>query len=185
MLLRRQARAGSVLIESAFVYPVLFLLILGVLLMGAAVVRYQQVSHVSREASRWASVHGNKYAQENNATAAAARDIYANSVLPQAAGWQTGSMTYTTTQDATAGTVTETGTTADGTVTVAVTWNMDAKGNADKSPTRVVTTRDASTGLAKDVAQFNTVRVTVTYSWNTGMFGRVPVSCTSVNTIFY
>jgi len=165
------------------IYPVLFLLVLAIILLGLSVFRYQQVSHISREASRWASVHGAKYAQENNTTAATAQDIFDNAVLPHAAGMDTQGMTYTTTQDTVAGTITYTGT--NGGVTVAVTWNTDAKGNPDKNPVRVVQALDPATALIKDVAQYNTVKVAVTYQWNTGLFGTIPVSSTSVNTIFY
>ncbi len=185
MMLRRQkARSGTVLAEAALIYPVLFLLILGVILLGISVFRYQQVSHISREASRWASVHGATYAKENNTTAASPQDICDKAITPFASGMSTQGMTYTTSTNTTAGTITYTGVSADGRVTFAVTWNTDAQGNPDKRPTRVVTQLDA-TGQKEDVAQYNTVKVTVTYTWNTGLFGVIPVSSTSVNTIFY
>jgi Flp pilus assembly protein TadG len=161
MILRRKPRSGAVLVESAIIYPVLFLLSLAVILLGLSVFRYQQVSHISREASRWASVHGARYAQETGNTAATPDDIYNNAIVPQAAGMQLDGITYT------------------------VTWNLDANGNPDKRPTRAVQVLDPTTNQLKDVAQSNTVTVTVTYNWNTGLFGSIPVSSTSVNTIFY
>ena len=161
MLRRKKARPGTVLAEAAFVYPVLFLLVLAIILMGLCVFRYQQVAHASREASRWASVHGAQYAKENNTTAATPQDVYDNAIAPFAAGMQTAGITYS------------------------VTWNTDANGNPDKRPTRIVQTVDPVTGLSKDVPQSNTVTVTVTYTWNTGLFGTIPVSSTSVNTIYY
>lgn len=161
MILRRQARKGTILVESALIYPAMFLVILGVILLGLAVFRYQQVSHISREAARWASVHGQQYANENGTTAATPADVYKFAIKPQAAGMQLSGITYS------------------------VTWNTDAKGNPDKRPLRTVAVVDSSTGLTQDVAQYNTVTVKVTYTWNTGLFGTIPVSCTSVNTIFY
>lgn len=161
MLLRRKVRTGTILIESALVYPVLFLLVLGIILIGLAVFRYQQVAHISREASRWASVHGSQYARENKTTAATPQDVYDNAIAPQAAGMQNGAITYS------------------------VTWNTDAAGNPDKNPTRVVQVTDPITGLSKEVLRSNTVTVTVTYTWNTGLFGTIPVTSTSVNTISY
>jgi Flp pilus assembly protein TadG len=161
MLLRRKARTGSVLIESAMIYPVLFLIVLAIVILGIGVFRYQQVSHISREASRWASVHGNKWAQENNATAATPQDIYDKAIKPFAAGMQLEGITYT------------------------VTWNTDAQGNPDKDQTRAIVVTDPASGLPEVRAQSNTVTVTVTYTWNTGLFGTIPVSCTSVNTISY
>jgi hypothetical protein len=210
MILNRKgrARAGTILVESALIYPVLFLLILGVILLGISVFRYQQVSHISREASRWASVHGAEYekdtiqANQNSADwatpgrrAATADDIYNFAILPQAAGLPRGALTYAVTQDATPrpkyyagdyGTITSTGTNTDGSVTVTVTWNRKSDGTADTRPTRTVTLADATAPSGyRDLAEYNTVTVTVRYSWNTPLFGAIPVSSTSVNTIFY
>jgi len=85
MMLRRPTRRGTILVESALIYPVLFMLVLGIILLGIAVFRYQQVAHCAREASRWASVHGAKWAQETGNTAATTTDIYNNAIAPQAA----------------------------------------------------------------------------------------------------
>jgi Flp pilus assembly protein TadG len=162
MMLRRKARTGSILIEGAFVYPVLFLLILAILLLGSAVFRFQQVSHISREASRWASVHGAQYAQEQNTTPATATDVYNNAIVPMAAG----------TMDLNG-------------ITYSVTWNTDAQGNPITSPVSGVLSIDPVSGKPVIVAVQNTVTVTVTYAWDTGLFGVIPVSSTSVNTIQY
>ena len=192
MLLNRKVRRGTVLAEAAFVYPVLFLILLGIILLSIVVFRYQQVAHTSREASRWASVHGDAYAKDPlNTTpgkrAATPQDVYDNAIAPFAAGMQTaGTTTYSVTQDTSASppTIAYTGTNQGG-ITYSITWNMDAKGNPDKRPTRIVQVPDPITGLAKEVAVSNTVTVTVTYTWNTGLFGTLPVSSTSVNTISY
>lgn len=56
MKLNRHARRGTVLVESAVVYPVVFLIVVSIILLGTAVFRFQQVAHIAREASRWASV---------------------------------------------------------------------------------------------------------------------------------
>ena len=167
MLRRKKARPGTVLIESAFVYPVLFLTILAVVLLGQAVFRYQQVTHMAREGSRWASVHGEEYAKDPlnttpGRTAATPQEIFDNAIKPFGAGMDPNAITYE------------------------VTWNTKADGTTpDKRPTRVVTKVDPATGLLVDVAQFNTVTVKVTYTWNTGLFGTIPVSSTSVNIISY
>src|SRR4051794_24727629 len=106
MMLRRQkARTGTVLAEAALIYPVLFMAILAVVLLGLSVFRYQQVSHISREASRWASVHGATYAKENNTTAATPQDICDKGVTPFAGGMSTQGMTFTSAANAAAGTI--------------------------------------------------------------------------------
>lgn len=176
MLRQRRARTGTILIECALIYPILFMLVLGIILVGLAVFRYQQVSHISREASRWASVHGQAYATDltNTSTplppartAASDQDVYDNAIAPQAAGMQSGPLTYS------------------------VAWgHADSSGNwvTDKNPTYTYTPSgtDPVTGQAYvPVKKSNTVTVTVTYTWNTGLFGTIPVSCTSTNTIQY
>src|SRR5262249_44575257 len=90
MLLRRTRRPGTVVVESAVVYPVLFILLLGIVLVGMTIFRYQQCAHAAREGSRWASVHGNVYASEQNTTAATEQDVIDNAVTPQFAGMASG-----------------------------------------------------------------------------------------------
>jgi hypothetical protein len=51
-------------VESAVVYPVAFLLMLGVIVGGMGIFRYQEVSHLAREAARWASTHGAQYQRD-------------------------------------------------------------------------------------------------------------------------
>ena len=156
MLRRKKARPGTVLIESAFVYPVLFLTILAVILLGQAVFRYQQVTHMAREGARWASVHGESYASEQNTTAATEQDVIDNAVTPQFAGMASGTE-----------------------MTCTVSWPYG------KKPTRTVNIVDPVTGKTEVTQRSNTVSVTVTYTWSTGMFGTLTVSSTSVNQIFY
>ena len=161
MLLARTKRRGSIVVEAAFIYPVLFLVILGIILLGLSVFRYQQVAHIAREASRWASAHGAQYAKENGTTAATPQEVYDNVIAPHAAGMGAQGLSYE------------------------VRWNTDSSGNPDKRPTRIVRVTDPATGLTRDVAVSNTVTVTVTYTWNTGLFGTIPVTSTSTNTISY
>src|SRR5262245_23318657 len=106
---RTTARRGAVLAECALIYPVMFLLLLAIILLGLSVFRYQQMAHISREASRWASVHGGKFAEENNTTPASAQDVFDKAVVPYAAGLGTGGMNYTVARDTTANTITYTG----------------------------------------------------------------------------
>jgi len=159
MMLRRQRRQrrGSILIESAIVYPVLFLIVLGIIVLSLAVFRYQQVAHITREATRWAAVHGAKYAEDNKPkTAATPQDVFDNAIKPHAVGMglTSANMTYQ------------------------VTWN---ESNA-QTTSHVVTQPD---GTKKTVTKANTVTVKVTYRWNTGVFGTIPVSSTSVMIMAY
>src|SRR5262245_11599350 len=86
MLRQKRARRGAVLLESAVVYPVLFILVFAIITLGIGVARYQQVAHAAREGARWAAVHGARYSQELGLQAATASDVYVNAVRPHAAG---------------------------------------------------------------------------------------------------
>ena len=154
MINHRKPRSGAVTVESAFVYPLLFLIILAIVLLGLTVFRYQQVAHIAREASRYASIHGDQYQKESGTPAATQDSIFNEVVVPQS-GLPASELTC------------------------AVTWNTSNKVN------RTVVVIDPVTGQSKVVTRANTVSVTVTYSWNTGLFGTIPVSSTSVNTMSY
>ena len=149
------------MVESAIIYGFFFTLLLAIMLLGLAVFRYQEVAHMAREGSRYASTHGGQYGKENNAMPPDRDTIYTNAILPHAAGMEAGS------------------------ITCDVVWYTSATGVANKNPTRTTTTTDSSTGLSKVTKISNTVSVKVSYQWNTGFFGTIPVSSTSVNTISY
>ena len=155
MMMRRQERKGSALVETAVVYPVLFLLVLGIILLGISVFRYQQVAHAAREGARWAAVHGAKYAEETGNTAATPEDIFTNAIQPQMAKVPATSLTYT------------------------VTWDQ----NNEQNSTYVYT--NPTTGEKSVRARQNTVSVTVNYTWDTGFFGVIPVQSTTVMTMSY
>lgn len=146
MLLRRQRRRGTILVESAMVYPVLFLIMLGVIVLGTTVFRYQQVAHVAREAARWASVHGLKYSQDTGKPAATATDVYTNAIAPQAVAMGVSNLSYSVTWD-TSNAQTRTIVVGSGavlrtvsnnvSVTVTYTWNTGFFGTIPVSSTSV------------------------------------------------
>jgi Flp pilus assembly protein TadG len=73
--IRRDPRRGAMLVEAALVLPILFLFIIGTVLVGLGIFRYQQVAGLAREGARYAVVHGAQYASETGNTAASASDI--------------------------------------------------------------------------------------------------------------
>lgn len=60
-------RRGSVLVESAVIYPVVFLLLLGLMVGGMGVFYYQQMAWLAREGARYASVRGAQYGRDQAA----------------------------------------------------------------------------------------------------------------------
>jgi Flp pilus assembly protein TadG len=99
MLYRKinQLRRGAVVLESAIVYPVVFLLILGLIIGGLGVFRYQEVAWLAREATRYASVHGTQYAKITGKPAATATDVYNNAIVPRVVCLNLSQLSYTVT----------------------------------------------------------------------------------------
>ena len=162
MMLRRKdtRRAGATLVESALVYPVLFVVMLAIVMLGMGTFRYQQVAHAAREGARWASVRGASYAKERQVPAATPDDVYNNAILPQMHGAAPAGITFS------------------------VTWLPKADGTPDKRPTRVITATGADNRQVA-ASTTNYVTVTVTYNWNTILFGTIPVTSTSSTPITF
>jgi Flp pilus assembly protein TadG len=85
------------MVEFAIVAPVTFLLLLGLLIGGLGIFRYQQVARLSRDGARWASVHGTQYALDTKNPAATAQDIYNQAIAPNATGLNLSKLTYSVT----------------------------------------------------------------------------------------
>ena len=96
-----QRRSAATAVEAAFVYPVLFLLVLGLMIGGLGIFRYWQLASLAREGARYASVHGGQYAQEMNVTAPTPDQIFNNVIAPRAVGFDTTQMGYSITYDTT------------------------------------------------------------------------------------
>jgi Flp pilus assembly protein TadG len=90
-------RTGAAAIEFAVICPVLLLFIVGLLVGGLGIFRYQEIAAVARECSRWASVHGGQYQQETGNAAATAQDVYNTIILPQSAALDLSQLTYSVT----------------------------------------------------------------------------------------
>ena len=110
--MRRQVarRSATTLVESAIVYPVVFVLVLGLVVGALGVFRYLQVASLARQGARYASVRGSQYAQDNNTTAATQTDIQnyvvSNCInmdttqLKTTVSWNTSNAQYHNTTDA-------------------------------------------------------------------------------------
>jgi Flp pilus assembly protein TadG len=95
MHLRKHRRCGaSTVVEMAFIAPVLFFILFGLLIGGLGIFRYQQVAQLARDGSRWASVHGTQYAADTGNSAATSTDVYNDAISPNAAGLNLNKLTY-------------------------------------------------------------------------------------------
>jgi len=72
------------LLESALVYIVTLMLILGTMVLGLGIFQYQQIAFLAREGSRWAAVHGPTYQTEQAQSAPIANtDVLTNAIYPR------------------------------------------------------------------------------------------------------
>jgi Flp pilus assembly protein TadG len=97
MRIQNPSRSGVTIVESAIVLPVFFLLIIGMIVGGLGVFRYQEVASLAREASRWASVRGSTYSQTTGNTAATAKDVYDGAIVPNVVALDKSKLTYAVT----------------------------------------------------------------------------------------
>ncbi len=153
----KSRRRGALAVEGAVVYSALFMLILGLIVGGVGVFRYQQVACLAREAARYAAVHGSMWQSESGATAACqSADILQNAVVPFAAGMNTSALSLKVQWvDQTSGTAND--------------WD-----SSSHSPSATGPTGDSVT---------NRVRVTVSYQWSPQFVLAGPLTLTSTSEI--
>jgi Flp pilus assembly protein TadG len=101
MMLRTRAqetRRGTSLVEAAIVYPTTLLLLIGTLVLGLGVYRYQQLQSLAREGARYAAVHGPTYASEQSSSYATSTTVLAAiDSMATAGGIQTSELSCTVT----------------------------------------------------------------------------------------
>src|SRR3954447_4123435 len=91
------ARRGVTTAECGVVYSITLLLIMGTIIEGLGVFRYEQLSSLAREGARWASVHGPTYQQEKSTAAPTSQDVYNNAIAPNMIGLNPSQLTCTLT----------------------------------------------------------------------------------------
>ena len=94
-------RRGATAVEAAFVLPVAFTFIIGMVVMGFLVYYYYQVASLAREGARYASVHGTQYAADTGNPAATEATVKSNAVTPMAVGLNPSNLTCTVTWNTT------------------------------------------------------------------------------------
>src|SRR6516162_8818995 len=83
---RMPRRRGALILESAVVYPLLFVVLFGLIVGGLGVFRYQQVACQAREAARWTSVRGSNWPKRTGTACPTVAQITSAAVLPMSAG---------------------------------------------------------------------------------------------------
>jgi hypothetical protein len=95
----RKLRRATTLVEFAIVGSVTLLLLIGLLVGGMGIFRYNEVASLAREASRWASVRGTQYQKDTGKPAATPADVFNNVIVPEAFGLDLTKLQYSVTWD--------------------------------------------------------------------------------------
>ena len=94
----RQRRRGASLVENAIVLPITFTLILGLMVGGMGIFRYQEVATLAREGARYASTHGYQYRKDAGLAMGTSddwtTDIYNNAIGPNIIALDTSNLSY-------------------------------------------------------------------------------------------
>jgi hypothetical protein len=99
MLLRhhKQRRRGVHAVEAAFIYPISFLLIIGMIVCGMGIFRYQETCHWARAGARWAVCHGGQWAFDQGQPLTQPSDVYNNAIQPYTIALNPANITYSVT----------------------------------------------------------------------------------------
>jgi hypothetical protein len=79
-------RRGAAIVEMAIIGPIFFFILIGLIVAGLGVFRYQQVTALACESARWASVHGPNYSRVTGLPKADSEALLANVIRPRASG---------------------------------------------------------------------------------------------------
>jgi Flp pilus assembly protein TadG len=94
----RGGREGTTAVECAFILPVTFFLLFGLVIGAMGVFRYQEVAALARQATRYASTHGHQYRKDAGLPVGASTDwsadVYANDISPNLVSLDPTLLTY-------------------------------------------------------------------------------------------
>lgn len=96
MIIRSRAntRGAAVAVESAIVLPIALVVIFAIVAGALSIFTYQQVASLTREAARYASVHGYYHCQDTGSYPTTPADVYNNAILPYVVNIDPNRMTY-------------------------------------------------------------------------------------------
>lgn len=162
MLRPVNTRRGVTILEFAIVAPVVFMLILGLIVGGMGVFRYQEVAHLAREASRYASTHGGQYTIDKMPATTGVPAMASNTDLQAYLANKTVSLDPNN-------------------LTSSITWSAPATIVPNNIPTYLNT--DPTLVPPGQKVYQNYVTVTVTYAWMPEVFLIGPINLTSTSTL--
>jgi hypothetical protein len=86
---RGRRRWGGTLVEMSMVGSTALLLLIGMIIMGLGVFRYQQLGSLAREGARWASVHGPGWQSNQAGAMPTSSTVMTSAIKPMAVGLDT------------------------------------------------------------------------------------------------
>jgi Flp pilus assembly protein TadG len=119
---KHKSQRGTSTVEAAVIYPLTIFLLLGTVVLGLGVFRYQQIQCLAREGARYASVHGPQYAADSGNSYATNQTVLSY-IETLAVGLQTSDLSCTVTWSPNPPT-----TSTPSTVTVQVTYDWVPEG---------------------------------------------------------
>jgi len=149
-------RQGALTLEAALVIPLMMFVLLAMIIGGVGVLRFQQVACQTREAARFASVHGGDYQLFTGAVCPTEQAILEQVVGPMATGMDLGSLA------------------------LQVQWIDQATGKVYPWDSA---SRDVLSITPRGEYVTNTVRVTVSYQWTPNFLGVGPLSLRSTSEV--
>ena len=96
---KNSRRRGALMLECALVYPITFLLLLGLVIGGMGIFRFQEAAALARAGARYAGTHGNNYRRDTAQSAgspgsgAATTGMATGSSIPAGVSWYNASPT--------------------------------------------------------------------------------------------
>lgn len=156
------ARKGVTALEFAVVAPVVLFIILALVVGGVAIHRYQEVSYLAREATRYASTHGGQYKLDGIPTSSGVPSVESDSDI----------RTYILTRVAILNPTN---------LTATISWSSPATLSPRNMPTYVDTDPTLVPPGQKLIQNY--VTVTVSYQWMPELFLVGPINLSSTSTI--
>ena len=94
---QRRRRRGVTVIESAFILPLVIIILLAIIIGAVGVSSYQEVASIARDGARYASVRGYQYNMYTANPPATPSDVYNNAIRPRMSIIDPANVTYSVT----------------------------------------------------------------------------------------
>jgi Flp pilus assembly protein TadG len=158
----RPQRRGATSVEFAVVGSVTLFIIFALVIGGMGVFRYQEVAHLAREGSRFASTHGGQYQLDGLDTQTGVPAISSNSDMQAYLASRVVGLDPNS-------------------VTVTVSWSAPSQYTPRNMPSYDDT--DPTLVPPGQITIYNYVTVTVSYQWTPDLYLTGPITLSSTSTV--